>query len=380
MIVLRQSVSILSVIGLVALAMACDRSSSAGVPLSPPSKAAADRGTTSPAGAVPVQVEVLKGETHAGVLELSGKALPARESILSLGVPGLIREILVQRGDRVKKDQVLLRLDRTGFKLGVQQAEAALAGANAQLSQLSTEIARVNRLLADGAAPSAALDDLKAKNEGATAQAQMAAVSLEQAKKALRDAELRAPFDAVVTDILKEVGEQAPAMPPTMLMSIADSSTLEVQVFVPDGAAGRIQVGDTARVTVDASGLAVTGEVVFVSDVISRGARTFESRIRIDNREGRIKGGAFARVRIELPERGDAVLIPVSRIRRDEDNRSYAFVAEDGVARRRFIVPGIMAGTRVVVDEGLAPGDRLIVSETAGLDDGQAVVVEGPAD
>lgn len=323
-----------------------------------------------------VRIMTLVGERFAPSLEVSGKTLAVRESFLSLGVPGLIKQITVKRGDRVKKGQVLLRLDNKGFVLGVAGAQAAAAGANANLDQLATEIDRVNQLLAEGAAPSATLDDLNAKNKGAKAQADMAVAALGQSKKALKDSVLKAPYNGVISDILKEVGEQAPAMPPTMLMKIVDASTLEVQVFVPEESSRFVRVGGSSEVMIDSAGITQKGEIVFVSDSISQGARTFETRVQIDNSDLRIKAGSFARVRFTQEAQDEAILIPISVVKRDGADLPYVFVEEAGLAEKRGIALGVMAGTRVMVLTGLSAGDRLIVSDASGIVDGQRVGVE----
>jgi membrane fusion protein, multidrug efflux system len=317
----------------------------------------------------------LKAETYTAALEVTGKALALRESYLSLSVPGLIKKIHVRLGDRVKKGQVLLRLDRRGYQLGVQQAQAALDGANAATDQLSQEISRVDQLLQEGAAPTAAKDDLLAKDKGARAQTRAANAALEQAEKALKDSVLRAPYDGVITDLLKEEGEQAPSMPPTMLMKIVDASKLDVQVFAPEDASRFIQVGTEAEVTVDSAGIATRGKAVFVSNTIQPGARTFEVRIRIDNPDDKIKAGAFARVRLAEETRDDAILIPVSSLERDDKDEPYVFIAENGKAKRVRVELGPLEGARVLVRQGLSAGQRLITSDIANLEDGQAITL-----
>ncbi len=321
-----------------------------------------------------VRTAAIALKPHTSVVEVTGKAQAVRESVLSLGVPGLIKQIPVKLGDKVKKGQVLLKLDQKGFQLSVKQAEAGLAGANAATDQLATEIARVQKLLAENAAPSATLDDLNSQNKGARARVQGAETSLEQAHKALKDSVLRAPYDGVITEILKEEGEQAPTMPATMLMKIVDASSLDVQVFVPEDSSPLIRKGGEATVTVDSANVTVKGEISFVSDVISSGARTFETRVRIDNKDGQIKAGAFARVRFEQ-DRQDVILIPIASVRRDDDDRPFVFVAEDKTVKRRPVTLGATDNAEVVVTGGLLSGEQLIISDTSGLSDGQSVDV-----
>lgn len=322
-----------------------------------------------------VQSLVLRSETYTSRLEASGKTLAAKESYLSCAVPGLIKEILVVRGQQVKKGQVLLRLDQHGFRLGVLQAQASLDSAKAAAGQLATEVTRFQQLLASGATPPATIDDLQAKNKMAQAQVRMAQAALQQAEKALRDAELRAPYNGVISEILKEKGEQAPAMPPTMLMKIIDTSKLEVQAFMPEEAGRYVYPGTRAEVTVESAGAVAQGEVAYVSNAIHPGGRTFEVRIRIDNRNGQIKAGAFARVRLEKEKRDKAILIPIASIGRDEQNHPYVFIAESGIARKVMVTLGSLQGSRALVVSGLSAGKTLITSNMGGLVDGQPVLV-----
>lgn len=327
-----------------------------------------------------VQVQQLKEVPWSGEIEIMGKALAKRESVLSLGVSGMVKQITVQRGDRVKKGDVLLKLDRTGFVLGVDQAQAALAGAVAQEELLKIETVRLNQLLAEGAAPSASRDELTAQSRGVDAQVRVAGTNVSMAKKRLKDAVLRAPYNGVVADILIEKGEQASATPPKMLMKIVDSATLEVQVFVPEKAANKVQQGETATVTIDATGNVTEGKIVFVSNTIDPGARTFEVRIEVDNADYSIKAGAFARVQLKSEANGEAIFVPVGSVLRDDNNRPYVFVVgnrgKDKIAKQRPVTLGAVEGARVRLEKGVVAGEQLIVSNTSQLTDNQQITIK----
>lgn len=256
----------------------------------------------SPAEADGVPLTLVSNDEASRVLasafgvEVRGTALAARESYLSAPVPGIIEEILVKRGESVKKNQPLVVLDKRGFHLGVQQAQAGLDAAVAQEEQLVTEIARVRELLASDAAPVATLEQLLANQKGARASVRMAEAALGQARKAASDAVVRAPYAGGITEILKQKGENAPSMPPTMLVKIVDTSSLEIQTFLPESEAQNVKVGDEARVRIDSAGVDQKGKVIFVSNSISLGTRSFEVRVQLDNPQGAVKAGAFARV------------------------------------------------------------------------------------
>ncbi|MBN2341053.1 MAG: efflux RND transporter periplasmic adaptor subunit [Deltaproteobacteria bacterium] len=323
-----------------------------------------------------VKVQKLSGTAYSQSLELSGKTVAKKESTLSLPVSGMVKEIKVKLGDSVKEGDVLLKLDRKNYQLGVQQAEAGLAAAVAQDELLSNETVRLKNLVAENAAPTASMDELSAQKKGAVAQVQIADSNVAKAKKALADSVLRAPFDGVVSSILIEKGEQCYAMPPTMLMTVVDTSTLEVQVFVPEESASKVKVGDAAIVTIDSAGMVVEGKVTFVANTISQGARTFEVRIEVDNTAQEIKAGAFARVNLNQNVKTDAIFVPIAAVLRDDEQNPYVFVVKQRSAQKQMVTLGAVEGTRVMVKEGLTDGAEIIVSNAGSVIDGQRVRTE----
>jgi len=323
-----------------------------------------------------VETVLLQGEHFTSAIEASGTALPVRESMLSLPVPGMIKQILVERGQRVNKGQVLLRLDQVGFRLGVEQARAAVAAARVGFASLETQMKRFDRLLANKAVPRANYDKIKAQYDGAAAQLAMAEAGLKQAEKALRDSELRAPYQGEITMILKEIGEYAPAMPPTMLMKIVDSSTLVVQTFLPESESPFVAVGRSAEVHIDSADYSGPARVSFVSPRLEPGSQTFEVRLELDNPGTRIKAGAFCRVRLVRRELEQALLAPLRAVLR-EGGKDFLYLLEDGRARRVEVKLGETSGDRVLVLEGPQPGARVITSALDRLRPGQAVAAAG---
>jgi RND family efflux transporter MFP subunit len=326
-----------------------------------------------------VEVAKLVGEPFTTRIEATGTALAARESYLSCPVPGRIEKILVERGEAVVEGQVLVKLDQKGYKLGLQQAEAGLSAANSQVEQVQQELDKLEPLYEKGAVAKADIERLETQKKGASAQVGMASAGKKQAKKALDDSVLRAPYDGVITEIFHEEGEHATAMPPTMLAKIVDAASLEVQVFLPEDASPYVAVGNEAEVTIESADLALTGEVIFVSDVIQPVTHNFEVRIRLDNAGGAIKAGAFARVRMMRESLESAVLIPITSVRRDGDDTPFVFVIVDGRVRRKDVALGEQVGGRVLVGKGLAPGDVLVTAGHEDLLDGQKVKIEKPA-
>jgi RND family efflux transporter MFP subunit len=325
-------------------------------------------------GAKQVTAARLESSQFTSTIEATGTALPVRESYLSFSVPGRLEAVLVRQGDRVTKGQVLMRLDRENFFLGVQQAEAALAAAKVGLDQLKLEMSRFDRLIKNKAVPRATYDKVKAQHDGTAAQYAMGEVALKQARKALRDAELRAPYDGVITDLLKEVGEFIPSMPPTMVTKVVDSSSLEVQVFLPESEAPFVKVGQEARVDIDSAQIKAEGKVIFVSDRIQPMTQNFEIRIRIENPEGKIKAGAYSRVELDRNSTNDAVFVPLRAVKREADGEAYVYVAKGGKAKKTKVELGETRADLTLIHCCLKAGQLVITSGLAEISDGDPVV------
>ena len=320
-----------------------------------------------------VGVETVKGINFASFIEASGTALPHRVSVLSASVPGRIDEIFVKAGSRVRKGQPLVRFDQTGYSLSLKQAEAGVAAATAGRDGMKLEYDRVKQLVDSDAAAKANFDRMDAQLRAAEAQLQLAEAGLGQARKAFADSTLVAPYESTVVEVMKELGEYAPSMPPTMLVKLVDTSELEVQTFLSEENTGIVKVGDEAEVRIDAADAVVTGKVIFVSDALVQGSQNFEVRIHLDNKDGKIMGGAFSRVKFPRTQTDKAVLVPTRIVRRTEEGKPYVFVVNAGRADQRPLELGETKGDRVLVLSGLTPGDSVVMEGVSDLNGGEEV-------
>ena len=219
-------------------------------------------------------------------------------------MPGVVEKLLAHRGDHVKKGQALLQLGSRDYQLAVEQATAGLEAATAAADQMKLDFDRITKLRDSDATAVATYERMKAQFEATAAQKKLAEVGQKRAQKALSDSTLRAPYDGSIVMTLIQEGEYAPSMPPTMLMKIVDAETLEAQIHLPETAARLVKKGDKAEVEVDSAGMKVSGEISFISDRIDAGVQTFETRIKLDNKDGAIKAGAFVRRAHPAPNPG----------------------------------------------------------------------------
>lgn len=312
-----------------------------------------------PEQAVPVAVVTAARGPIEEAVTIPGRVVARAEATLSAKIPGRVSAVLVSLGDRVRRGQVLVRLDGADLAAQVEQARAAWEAA-----RNSRE--RMRLLYAEGAIS-------RQQWEQAELQATQAAAALDAARAALANASITAPMDGWVTSVSAEVGQIAgPGVP---LVTVADTSRLEMEASLTDTQAARIAPGQEVRVEAEAvPGVSVRGSVEAVAPAGDPQRRSFPVRMALLDPPPGLKAGMFARAVVTLERRDDALLIPVAAAL-GQGAKRYVFVVEDGKARLRTIVPGISDGVNLEVKSGLRAGERVVVSGQHYLRDGAPVRV-----
>ncbi|MBS7458591.1 efflux RND transporter periplasmic adaptor subunit [Coralloluteibacterium stylophorae] len=307
---------------------------------------------------------------------LTGTFTADRATRLSPRVDGLVAQVHVDAGDRVRSGDVLLELDPAVGRQTLQRARAEAAEAAAALTEAERLYAQAERL---GAAQYVAATQVEARE----AEVRLARATLESARAVAREqAELLerhalpAPFDGVIAEKLTEVGEWVARSTPVLDLVALDRVRLDLRV--PQERYAAIDGGVEIRVhadALDAGGLpARIGARVPVTDP---DARTFLLRLLVEDPQGRLLPGASARAEIALPAREPALAVPRDALLRQPDGGYSLFVVEQAgtglVARQRSVRLLRDQGDRVAVAEGLGDGERVVVRGNESLQDGQAV-------
>lgn len=311
----------------------------------------------------PVETERVQLATLVDRLRLHAEVHPVAETHLSSGSGGKVDAVLVDDSSRVSRGQLLARI-------GADLAEAQLKQAEASEKAAQSSHARAKRLAAQNLTSSAALE----RAETALAQSQAA---LELARVRHSDALVRAPHAGVVAKRHVSLGEQA--FPGAPLFDLVDLSEVDLVVQIAERDAPLIEVGSSARATIDAMPDEVfEGRVHRIGTVAHTHSRTFDVEVRVANRERKLKPGMLARV--ELVRR---TLENVAVIRRDAVVEGLhgpgVYVAVDGKAKQVPVRLGPVENERVAVLEGLSPEDEIVVVGQRSLVDGEPIRVPGRA-
>ena len=330
------------------------------------SKAGASKAGTSSAGAsspLPVEVILLKPVTVQEDLNAVGSLRSNESVILRPEVSGRIAAIGFKDGQLVRKGQLLVALDAS-------LNEAEVAQARAEYDLAVSNFKRSEDLASRKFISSSA-------QETAESNAQVSEAKLKLAQARLSKMKIVAPFDGVVGIRSVSLGDYV--KDGTDLVNVEDVRTLKVDFRLPERSLPQIKVGQVVEITADAlPNERYQGVIEAINPRIDSNGRSLELRARLQNDSGRLRPGMFARVRVIIGERLNALMLPEEAIVPQGDV-FYVYKVVDGQARRVPVKIGVRRSSQVEIVEGLASGDQVVTAGMRLSRDGQPVRVQEPA-
>ncbi len=304
---------------------------------------------------------------------------PVWSADISAKVDGRIETMYVNEGDLVKAGTVVATLDGGDLAGQVMQAEGNLLAAESNFEQAQLDYNRYSELANAGAISMQVLDNARTKRDAAYGQVQNAKGSLGLVKEKEKNLNIIVPRDGVVTKRHLQAG--AFVRSGTPLITVADTETLLAKTTIGESQAAGLKVGTSVEVQIDAlGGKAVNGMITMISPVAQLPARTFTADVTIDNSDGILKGGMFAKVEIPVATKGQVLAVPENSIVLREDQPSVFVIAEDGRANQRLIQVGGTGGGYAEVIEGLNEGEQVVTGGQHKLRDGMKVLVGAGGD
>jgi len=325
---------------------------------------------------LPVATMVVPAGTVVDALRLTGTIAPQTEVTVYSNVGGEVLQIHKSEGDRVKRDEIIARVKCTQPQLMVSQLEAAVAAAQSSLVTLESSFARAKALRARQAIADAQWEAAEAQYEAGRAQRDQLRVQLQMARSQRGDCSLRAPIDGKISTVHLEVGDLISGSQMTKsspLATVIAVGQVKVELGVDERHVGGIHLGQAAHIYVDAyPDVPFLGEVAAIAPTIDAQTRTAKVDIRIQNSDGKLMPGMFARVRIERRRREAVPVVPVDALL-ITTGKPLAFVVKDGSVERRDVTTGIRDGDRIEIAAGIAVGERMVILGQQRLRDGAAV-------
>ncbi len=320
--------------------------------------------------AVSAPVDVVAMSDAPAVTEVTGAVEPIERASPGTKIMGRVERVTVREGDAVRAGQVLARLESRDLEASAAQAKAGVAMAEAQLTNAEAMYKRMTALEERGSATAKNLEDATAGYNVARAGLQQAKANLAAAEVMLTYANIASPIGGYVTAKRIDAGDMAsPGMP---LFTIDDISKVKIVAQVPEAELAGLASGTPASVTIDALEAPVPARIERVIPAGDPMSRTFAVRLVIDNPEGRIKPGMFARIAFPRGSRA-ALLVPKEAIVERGQLQGVWVVDEAGKARLRWVRIGPAFEGRVEVLSGLTVGERYVTAPPPGITDGAPV-------
>ncbi len=349
---------------------------------------------------VPVTVfTVEKGQVENTVVNSrAGTVKSRRRAEMSPGISGLVSAIPVKKGERVRKGQVLLRLDDAEYKAQVNladrsrdAAEAAADEACLGSDQAQRQYRRAQGLADQGLISDQSLEEARTSAESTAAgckaageKAKQAVAQLQAARATLDKTVMTAPFDGVVLDVTVEVGEWISPSPPGIalppVLDVIDPDSLYVSAPLDEADVASVRVGLPVRITMDAfRGRSFPGTLTYISSYVETRQEqnrtlTVEAEFSGKDLPANLLPGLSADIEVILETRNDVLRIPTYAILEGDK----VLVVEGDKLVSRPVETGLHNWEFTQITSGLSAGDRVVVSlDRTDVKAGAKVTVAG---
>jgi RND family efflux transporter MFP subunit len=325
-------------------------------------------------------VALVEARPLALTLPLSGSLTPLAQATIRSKVSGVVKETTVQEGVNVSAGQVIARLDDSEARARVAQQQALLAEASARLALAKKNQANSAALLKQNYIAQNAYDTSSNAVDLAQAAVDSARAQLELARIALADTVIRAPISGVVSKRHAQAGEKL--SPDSPVFSIVDLKQLTLDAQVPASDIPRIKVGQEVQFKVDGFGeRSFAGKVLRINPATEAGSRAMLVYIGVDNRDGLLRAGMFAKGAVTTEKSAPHPLLPLGAVRQ-ENGRDVVYRVDGGKVEAKAVKLGLKNEDEGLVEalDGIDPGATVLAVKLDGVKPGEKVKLPaGPA-
>ena len=295
---------------------------------------------------------VTAGRSYSGVIEESSG------TVLSFKIPGTLTKLAVSEGQFVSKGQLVAEVDASSLESNLRIAEATLATAQDSYNRM--------KMLHDASA----LTDMKWVEVENSLESAKAATQI--ARNTLNDAKIYAPASGYISQKSADVGNtMAPGMP---VIKLVDINPIKINISVSEDEISAIDSRTEAYVTVSAldnySAVATLADKGVVADPLSR---TYTIKFSCPNTDNKMLPGMLCNVTLSTNLTREAMVIPVNAVLLDANNQSFVWLDKDGKSVKRIVSLGAYTNNGVIIEEGLAVGEKVIIKGMQKVSEGMAV-------
>jgi len=325
--------------------------------------------------AMPVKVVEAKAVPVSDATEYVATLKSRDSAVIMPQVEGQITQIFVHSGDRVEAGAGLMEIDPLKQQATVKSQESARAAQRANLDWAAKQYERSQGLASAGVVSKQDLDQAKATLDAAQAQMDALDAQVREQEVQLHYYKVVAPRGGIVGDIPVRVGDRVTVS--TQLTTVDQPGSLEAYVYVPIEHSAQLKMNMPVQILGNEGLVIADTRVSFISPQVDNTTQTVLVKARIANGNDALRQSQFVRARVVFGthQNPEVPILAVSRLA----GQYFAFVAEaenggSYVARQKALKIGQTVGNDYEVQEGIKPGDKVIVSGTQFLLDGAKVV------
>ena len=320
-------------------------------------------------------------------IDATGNTAAVKSVDLVARVQGFLQSISYQDGAFVKEGTPLFTIEPETYKLKLEQAQAAEAGAQASVKQADADYKRQAELVQRQAVSQVTLDNATTTRDNAQANLQQAQANTKIAQVNYGYTSVTAPFDGIVTAHQVSVGELVGVASPTQLAQIVALDPIYVNFSISEQ--DILKVREEARrrgLTVENikqlpievalqtdTGFPHKGTLDYVSPTLNQSTGTISVRGILKNADRVLLPGYFVRVRVPFDQQQSALLVPDSALGADQAGRYVLVVNGENVVEQRKVATGQVDGGLRVIESGLKPEDRVVIGGLLRAIPGQKV-------
>ncbi len=322
------------------------------------------------------------------ILTASGYVVAQRKASVASKGTGRLVYLGVVEGDKVKKNQVIARLDDSDIKAQLDQAKANLKLSEADLKDAETSYNRQKELMRANATSQESVDVAEARYLRVLANIELMKAGVAGAEVAMENMLIRAPFDGTVLTKNADVGEivaplAASASSKAAVVTLADMSSLQVETDVSESNIERIVLNQTCEIVLDAyPDRRYPGFVAKIVPTADRSKATVMVKVGFKDYDSRVLPEMSAKVlfmmesnkKVDVEEK-DVLVVPTSSIVK-KDNKTIVYTVRDGKIAETIINIGRQFDIYTEVTSGLNQGDRIVETINEKIKDGAKVKVE----
>ncbi|MDH3351935.1 MAG: efflux RND transporter periplasmic adaptor subunit [Gammaproteobacteria bacterium] len=307
---------------------------------------------------VPVEVTLpVRGDIYATYHATTTIISDAEAPVLAR-VPGEVVRLLVEEGAAVRQGQVLAVLDGERLRL-------EMLAAKAKLEQVRKEFARYSDLAERGLVSVSMFEGLKYDVDALQATYDLAKLNYDYSS-------IRAPIDGVVSARNIKLGQNIEAN--SVAFQITDTTRLIAYLQIPQAELAKFSPGHNASLQVDSMpDTDFDATIARISPTIDVRNGTFRATAFVDNSNGHLVPGMFARFTIAYEKHEGALMVPGAAVV-EEDDEMTVYVVTSGAVARRIVTIGVEADGQVEILSGLAEDDQIVIVGHSGLRDGSRVL------